>query len=72
MILSQGVESVLHILQTSVCPWETAQTKDVCLAFGNNRALVLQGHGHRCDPSDNLTIVPRWHHMLLISILRYH
>jgi hypothetical protein len=36
--------AVLHNLQTSTCPQAAAQIRDLCLAFGGNRPLLLQSH----------------------------
>ena len=48
--------SVLHSPQTATCLW------DVCLAFGNNRLLLLQGqgprHGPQWQPRLGLHLVP--------------
>lgn len=45
-----------------------AQTKEVCLAFGDNRPLLLQGHGPRHGPQWEQRPGPyhglRWHHQI--------
>jgi hypothetical protein len=37
-----GVRPVLHSLQTSICPWSTAQISDLYLAFVDNRSCCFR------------------------------
>lgn len=66
MMPRQGVELVLHSSQTSVGPQVAAQTREGILAFGDNRPLLLQGHGPRhgfwWQHRPSLHHGPRWHH----------
>ena len=47
MMPRQGVQPALHSPQTSTWPQVAPQTRDVYLAFGDNRPLLLQGHRPR-------------------------
>ena len=46
MLLSAAVA---HSLQPSTCPRAVTHTRDICLAFGGNRSLMLQGQGGSTD-----------------------
>jgi hypothetical protein len=64
----QRVGPALHSCQTSTWPQVAAQTSYVCLAFGCNRTLLLQGHRPKLAPWCG--IGPHhclmWHSSLLI------
>lgn len=62
MVVRLGVRPILLSPQSPTCHQAAALTRDVCLAFGSNRSLLLQVHGSRHGPSgstaENPTMVP--------------
>lgn len=73
----EGIGIVLHSPQASICPQGAAQIRDVHLAFGCNRPLLLQGYRPKQAPGgttgQDLTMVqvasPATHIRLFLTTL---
>lgn len=75
-VLSSGAALPLYSVEgwgqfCTIWPWVTPQTREVHLAFGGNRSLLLQGHRVRHGPQWQHRLGPhsalRLHHHLLTS-----
>lgn len=69
MMLRQGLRPVSYSSQAFICVQMAAQTRHICMAFGGNRPLLLQGHEPRCSPQwqprPGPHYSPRWHFQIL-------